>query len=74
MSLMLGLLTRLGALMGVAMALQLWLGLYSAPHEWPWTYFFLFIIMGLFFLDPPGRMLGLDGMAAAPRRRRVFVA
>jgi uncharacterized membrane protein YphA (DoxX/SURF4 family) len=39
-SLMLGLCARLGALAGVGMAVNLWLGLYSAPGEWPWTYFF----------------------------------
>ncbi len=40
-SLLLGLLSRLGALLGVLMGLNLWLGLYSAPGEWPWTYMFL---------------------------------
>ncbi|MGC8470369.1 MAG: DoxX family protein [Acetobacteraceae bacterium] len=61
-SLILGLFTRLGALLGVLMAANLWLGLYSAPHEWPWTYFFLIIIMSLFLVDPPGRRLGADAM------------
>ena len=42
------------------MALNLWLGLYSAPGEWPWTYGFLIIIQALFVLDPPGRCLGLE--------------
>ena len=59
-SLMLGLCTRLGALAGVAMGLNLWLGLYSAPGEWPWTYFFLVVIQLLFVVDPPGRSLGAD--------------
>jgi uncharacterized membrane protein YphA (DoxX/SURF4 family) len=59
-SLMLGLLTRLGALAGALMALNLWLGLYSAPGEWPWTYFFLIVIQLLFLLEPPGRSLGAD--------------
>ncbi|MGH7101627.1 MAG: DoxX family membrane protein [Acetobacteraceae bacterium] len=64
-SLIIGLFTRLGAIVGVLMALNLWLGLYSAPGEWPWTYFFLITIMGLFCIDPPGRVLGWD----AVRRR-----
>ncbi len=55
-SLMLGFLTRLGALMAV----NLWLGLYSAPGEWPWTYFFLIVIQVLFVIDPPGQSLGAD--------------
>ena len=59
-SLLLGLLTRLGALLGVAMGLNLWLGLYSAPGEWPWTYMFLVIIMAGFVIQPPGRVLGAD--------------
>ena len=59
-SLMLGLLTRFGAALGALMALNLWLGLYSAPGEWPWTYGFLVIIQMLFVLDPPGRSLGAD--------------
>jgi uncharacterized membrane protein YphA (DoxX/SURF4 family) len=61
-SLLLGLLSRLGALLGVAMALNLWLGLYSARGEWPWTYMFLVIIMARFAIDPPGRVLGADTM------------
>jgi uncharacterized membrane protein YphA (DoxX/SURF4 family) len=59
-SLMFGVLTRLGAGLGALMALNLWLGLYSAPGEWPWTYGFLVMIQTLFVLDPPGRSLGAD--------------
>lgn len=61
-SLMLGVLTRLGALLGALMAINLWLGLYSAPGEWPWTYFFLVIIQCLFIIEPPGRCLGVDAI------------
>ncbi len=61
-SLLLGVLTRLGAILGALMALNLWLGLYSAPNEWPWTYFFLIIIQCLFALAPPGRFLGIDAL------------
>jgi uncharacterized membrane protein YphA (DoxX/SURF4 family) len=66
-SMMLGLFTRLGALAGIAMAVNLWLGLYTAPGEWPWTYGFLIIIMAEFFLDPPGRQLGLDALLRGRR-------
>lgn len=59
-SLMLGLFSRAGAILGALMAINLWLGLYSAPGEWPWTYGFLVIIQLLFVLDPPGRSLGAD--------------
>ena len=67
-SLILGLLTRLGGLAGFAMALNLWAGLYVAPHEWPWTYFFLVVIMALYALHPPGRSLGLDVLLRARAR------
>ena len=61
LSLMLGLFTRWFALLGLLMAANLWLGLYSASGEWPWTYGFLMVIQMLFVIDPPGRWLGLDG-------------
>jgi uncharacterized membrane protein YphA (DoxX/SURF4 family) len=59
-SLLLGLFSRVGALLGLLMGLNLWLGLYSAPGEWPWTYMFLVMIQALFVIDPPGRALGAD--------------
>src|SRR5260370_19731584 len=39
-SLMLGALVRLFAIIGALQILNLWLGLFSAPRGWPWTYFF----------------------------------
>jgi uncharacterized membrane protein YphA (DoxX/SURF4 family) len=59
-SLILGLFTRLGAALGALMAINLWLGLYNAPGEWPWTYMFLVVIQLLFLIYPPGRSLGVD--------------
>ncbi|MDQ2801682.1 MAG: DoxX family protein [Pseudomonadota bacterium] len=67
-SLMLGVLTRLGALLGALMAVNLWLGLYSPPGEWPWTYFFLIVIQTLFVIDPPGLSLGADVLINLRRR------
>jgi uncharacterized membrane protein YphA (DoxX/SURF4 family) len=66
-SLLVGLFSRAGALLGLLMGLNLWLGLYSAPHEWPWTYMFLVMIQAFFVIDPPGRVLGADAL----RRRRA---
>jgi uncharacterized membrane protein YphA (DoxX/SURF4 family) len=61
-SLLLGLLSRAGALLGLLMGLNLWLGLYSAPGEWPWTYMFLVMIQAWFVIEPPGRTLGIDAL------------
>jgi len=72
-SLMLGVFTRVFAGLGLLMALNLWVGLYSAPNEWPWTYGYLIVIQALFLLDPPGRRLGLEKTPAeiAEATRRV---
>jgi uncharacterized membrane protein YphA (DoxX/SURF4 family) len=59
-TLLLGLCSRAGALLGLLMGLNLWLGLYSAQGEWPWTYMFLVVIQAIFVIDPPGRALGAD--------------
>jgi hypothetical protein len=61
-SLMLGLFSGFFSVLGLMMGLNLWLGLYSAPGEWPWTYGFLILIQALFVIDPPGRRLGLDAI------------
>jgi len=76
-SLILGVVTRLGAALGALMAINLWLGLYNAPGEWPWTYMFLVVIQLLFVIDPPGRSLGIDAILwdnVASRKRRPILA
>jgi uncharacterized membrane protein YphA (DoxX/SURF4 family) len=59
-SMMLGLAVRFVGVLAVAYTLQLWLGLYGNPSEWPWTYMFLAMLMFLFVVDAAGRSLGLD--------------
>ena len=59
-SMMLGLAVRLVGVLAIAYVLQLWLGLYGSPAEWPWTYIFLATLMFLFVLEGAGRSLGLD--------------
>ncbi|WP_411901406.1 DoxX family protein [Methylorubrum thiocyanatum] len=61
-SLILGLGVRLVGVVGVLFVAQLWLGLYKHPQEWPWSYIFLMLLMGLFALIGAGRSLGLDGL------------
>jgi uncharacterized membrane protein YphA (DoxX/SURF4 family) len=64
-SLILGLFVRLGGIIGALQILNLWLGLYSAPGEWPWTYFFLLLLMASFALHHYGRSLGADAIIVA---------
>ena len=69
-SLMFGVFVRLFALIGALQILNLWLGLYSAPGEWPWTYFFLFLLQLTFAVHCYGRSLGIDAILTAKRDGR----
>jgi hypothetical protein len=57
-SLMLGLFTRLGAILGSVLALQLYVGL--AYTEWLWTYGMLVLLCLALTTIPAGRRLGVD--------------
>jgi uncharacterized membrane protein YphA (DoxX/SURF4 family) len=76
LSLMFGAFVRLFAVIGALQILNLWLGLYSAPGEWPWTYFFLFLLQVSFAVHCYGRSLGIDTILAYrdPTRPRSGVA
>jgi uncharacterized membrane protein YphA (DoxX/SURF4 family) len=63
-SLLLGVFTRLGGVLGGLMSLNLWLGLYRAPDEWPWAYFFLVMLQTTFVVLHAGRSLGVDAILA----------
>ena len=69
-SLILGCFVRLGGVIGGLQILNLWLGLYSAPGEWPWTYFFLLLLMLSFALHHYGRSLGVDAIVVARLKGR----
>jgi uncharacterized membrane protein YphA (DoxX/SURF4 family) len=69
-SLILGCFVRLGGVIGGLQILNLWLGLYSAPGEWPWTYFFLLLLMLSFALHHYGRSLGIDAIVVARLKGR----
>ncbi len=71
-SLITGAFVRLFGIIGALQILNLWLGLYSAPGEWPWTYFFLLLLQLVFALDQYGRSLGVDAILTAPPHRRRF--
>jgi thiosulfate dehydrogenase [quinone] large subunit len=59
-TLILGLFTRLGALVALGMAANITIGILSVPHEWGWTYTMLMMLAGLFMLTGSGRCLGVD--------------
>jgi uncharacterized membrane protein YphA (DoxX/SURF4 family) len=61
-SLILGLFVRFWGFVGALQILNLWLGLYGAEGEWPWTYFFLLVLMVIFAVHRYGRSLGLDAL------------
>jgi uncharacterized membrane protein YphA (DoxX/SURF4 family) len=61
-SLILGIFVRFWGLIGALQILNLWLGLYNAEGEWPWTYFFLLVLQVIFALHRYGRSLGLDAI------------
>ncbi len=69
-SLILGIFTRLGATLGALMAVNLWLGLYRSPAEWPWTYFFLVLLQVTFAVLQVGRSLGIDAIMVRRLERR----
>jgi len=68
---MLGLFTRLGGLLGLAMSLNLWLGLYNVPNEWSWSYFFMVLLMGFVIAVRAGRALGADALIGEPLANRL---
>jgi uncharacterized membrane protein YphA (DoxX/SURF4 family) len=61
-SLILGLFVRFWGFIGALQILNLWLGLYNADGEWPWTYFFLLTLQVIFAVHRYGRSLGLDAL------------
>lgn len=60
LSLLLGLFTRLGGVLGFLMGLNLLIGLAGVEHEWYWTYGMLALLNLLFALTAAGRWWGLD--------------
>ena len=59
-TLILGLFTRLGALVALGMAVNITLGILSVPHEWGWTYTMLIAFAAIFLLTGAGRSFGVD--------------
>jgi hypothetical protein len=72
-SLMLGAFVGLFGIIGALQILNLWLGLYNAWGEWPWTYFFLLVLQLMFALHHYGRSLGVDAILIARTRRNPIL-
>ncbi len=67
-SLLFGLFTRAGGLIGTLMSINLFIGLTAVPNEWDWTYLML-IIANAIFVIVGGRYVGLDAILN-PRLRK----
>lgn len=63
-SLMLGVAVRLAGVVGVLFILNLLIGLYNDPTEWPWTYVGIICAHGMFAVSRAGRSLGVDNLVA----------
>ena len=66
---------RLFGTLGALLIASLFLGLYRAPQEWPWSYVFLLVLMLIMVVEDYGTSLGLDAWFAGRwrtvlRRRR----
>jgi hypothetical protein len=62
LSMLLGLFTRLGALVSIGMSLQLYVGLANIPRpfEWEWSYGAIVILSVAMLGAAAGRTLGVD--------------
>jgi thiosulfate dehydrogenase [quinone] large subunit len=66
--LLIGLATRLWALVGVGQCLAITLAVLNAPHEWHWSYFLMILAHLTLAGTAAGRYHGLDGLVRAVRR------
>jgi len=60
--LLIGLATRLWALIGIAQSLAIALSVMNAPHEWEWSYYLMILAHVALFATAAGRCYGLDGL------------
>lgn len=77
--LLLGLATRLWALVGLAQSLVITLSVLNAPNEWEWSYYLMMLAHLALFATAAGRAYGLDGAlrpywrASGTRVSRLFL-
>ncbi len=66
LSLLLGAFSRVGAAIGLALSLNLGIGLAAVPGEWPWSYLMMVMWHGTLLVSDAGRLWGLDRYRKAP--------
>ena len=59
-----GFMMRLAGVVGVLFILNLLIGLYNDPTEWPWTYVGIICTHGMFAVAQAGRSFGIDNLLA----------
>jgi thiosulfate dehydrogenase [quinone] large subunit len=60
--LLVGLVTRFWAVVGVAMSVVITLSALNAPNEWPWSYYLMILVHIALFATAAGRSFGVDGV------------
>lgn len=60
--LLVGLLTRLWALIGIAQSVIITVSVLNAPHEWEWSFYLMILAHLALFATAAGRSFGLDGL------------
>jgi thiosulfate dehydrogenase [quinone] large subunit len=60
--LLIGLATRLWALVGLGQTMAITFSVLNAPHEWEWAYYLMMLAHVALFATAAGRSFGLDGV------------
>ena len=60
--LLLGLLTRLWAIIGITQSVIITLSVLNAPNEWEWSFYLMILAHVALFATAAGRSFGLDGL------------
>ena len=60
--LLIGLLTRLWALIGISQSLIITMSVLNAPNEWEWSFYLMILAHLALFATAAGRSFGLDGL------------
>ncbi|MGV8911464.1 MAG: DoxX family protein [Rhodoglobus sp.] len=60
--LLIGLATRLWALIGIAQTIAITLSVLNTPNEWHWSYYLMLLAHVVLFATAAGRHFGIDGL------------